>query len=151
MISGRMRTLRGSFREPISDFKRQLILDDGRSNHGLKILSFQMWTDVTNIDAAISASLSLEDTPAGLPFFDAEDNRQIAWVSGAYITSPAQPFNIPYVSIIDPDHIVNESLYIRAFATANVVWNYLIVCEEYTLSDDEAIISLIKERSQNVS
>jgi len=152
MKAGRTRTLRGSFKEPISDLKRQLILDDGRNNHGLKIKSFQMWTDVTNPDVFLSASLALEETPSGLPFFDADDNRQIAWVSGAWITSaPNAATSIPFVSIIDPNHIVKGSLFIRAFGSANIIWNYLIVCEEYTLSDDEAIISLIKERSQNVS
>ena len=149
MKSGRIRTLRGSFKESIGDLKRQLILDDGRHNHGLKILSFRMFTDQSNADAYISASLSLDQTQAGLPFFDASDNQQIAWYTQAQITTGPSAFVAPYLQVIDPEHIVNEGLWLRAYGTANIIWSYLIVCEEYDLTDDEAVITLIKERSQN--
>ena len=151
MITGRIRTLRGSIASPTGVLKRQLILDDGRPNHGLKVLSFQIWSDVSTPSSGISASLSLQAIPAGLSFFDAADNRQIAWFTSAFDYSGGGTFSIAPFVVIDPNHIVNESLFIEAFASANVNYSYLIVCEEYTLSDDEAIISLIKERSQNVS
>ena len=151
MKSGRIRTLRGSIASPMGVLKRQLILDDGRPNHGLKVLSFQMWSDVSTNISGISASLSLEVTPAGLSFFDAADNRQIAWFTSAFDYTGASPFAIAPFVVIDPNHVVNESLFIEAFCSPNVNYSYLIVCEEYTLSDDEAIISLIKERSQNVA
>lgn len=148
MKTGRIRTLRGSFKSTIQDMKRELILDDGRPNNGLKVLSFSMWTDVSNNDAFISASLLLELPPAGLPFFDASDNRQIAWFTSAFITTtPSAIYSGPDAHI-DPNHVVNESLFIRAFGTPNIIWSYMVVCEEYTLTDDEAIITLIKERSQ---
>ena len=149
MKSGRIRTLRGSFTEPVGDLKRQLILDDGRANHGLKVLEFHMWTDSLNNEAFLAASLSLDMIGAGFPYFDAEDNRQIAWVTSGWNYSAPAPVVINPVAIIDPNHVVNESLWIHAFASANTRWNYLIVCEEYTLTDDEAIITLIKERTQN--
>lgn len=148
MKSCRTRTLRGSFLEPLGDLKRELILDDGRLNHGLKIISFKMWTDLTNPDVFISASLSLDVT--GPQFFDAADNQQIAWFTVGYLTNnPNAHVAFPITAYIDPDHIVNESLYLRAYATPNVRWNYLIECEEYELTDDEAVMTLIKERSQN--
>jgi hypothetical protein len=108
-----------------------------------------MWTDASNMDAFISASLCLEVPISGLPIFDAGDNRQIAWFTSTQITTSPTPFVVPANQWIDPDHVVNESLFIRAYGTANIIWSYLIVCEEYTLSDDEAIISMIKERTQN--
>jgi hypothetical protein len=149
MKATRIRTLRGSFKESIGDLKRQLILDDGRHNHGLKILSFKMWTDQSNADQYISASLSLDTIEGSVPFFDAEDNRQIAWFTTAQQTTGPTAFAAQPVCVIDPNHIVNEGLFLRAFGTANVIWSYLITAEEYDLTDDEAVITLIKERSQN--
>ena len=146
----RIRSLRGSFKSSIGDLKRQLILDDGRHNHGLKILSFEMWTDQSNADFFISASLSLDTIQAGLPFFDAGDNRQIAWFTTAQMgNNPNAAFSSTPVQVIDPNHIVNEGLFLRAYGTDNIIWSYLIIAEEYDLTDDEAVITLIKERSQN--
>jgi len=38
-------------------------------------------------------------------------------------------------------------LYLYATST-EALWNYLIICQEYDLSDDEAIVQIIKETSQ---
>lgn len=138
------RTLRGSFPEGTT---RRIIVDDGRYNHGYKVISFV---------AAGSPDLSTNDAFATLGLsegfdvsWDWGDNRQIGW-SGTTITgssSPAAPF-----SIIDPDHIVVSDLFIKGiFATAGVAGdiNYLIEIEPITMSDDQAILALIKERSQD--
>lgn len=138
------RTLRGSFTEGTT---RRIIVDDGRYNHGYKVISFV---------AAASPEVSANDAFATLGLsegfdvsWDWGDNRQIGW-SGTTTTGSAS-ISAPF-SVIDPDHIVVSDLFIKGtFATAGVVGdiNYLIVIEPITMSDDQAILALIKERSQD--
>jgi hypothetical protein len=57
----------------------------------------------------------------------------------------------PY-SVIDPDHIVVRDLYIQGqilSSGGSGVINYLIELEAVELSDDQAVLALIKERSQD--
>ena len=143
----RTRSLRGTALPVGGKIKLQLILSDGLINHGLKIKSFQMWCSTGLPTAGIDAVLSLDViSSVGLPM-DASDNRQIAWTTGGYDNG----LNImPFYSVIDPDHVVNRDLYLTADATDGVVWNYLIIADSLTLSDDEAIVQIIKETQQSV-
>jgi hypothetical protein len=141
----KIRTLRGSI-DSEGQNKLQLILDDGRINDGLKVVKFQCWASSGNPTLGMDATLSLDIIPSASPKFDAGDSRQIAWVTGGYDNGI---MTMSYRDIIDPEHIVNRDLYLYVDATAGVRINYLIVCEVYELSDDEAIISIIKETGQN--
>lgn len=147
MKYSRIRTLRGSVTPIGGKIKLQLILSDGLINHGLKIIDFKMWCSSGLPTAGLDAVLSLDIiSPAGLPM-DASDSRQIAWVSGGYDNG----LNImPYFTVIDPDHVVNRDLYLNADATEGVLYNYLILAEAYSLTDDEAIVQIIKETQQSV-
>ena len=138
----RRRTLRGQFVE--GEVKR-LILDDGRLNHGYKVVSFVI-SGAPNLSAADAyATLGLDyDTPLA---WNWGDNRQIAWASTNIATSSG--LEAPF-AVIDPDHVIIMDLYIQgnSGATDGVI-NYLIELETVDLTDDEAILSLIKERSQD--
>jgi hypothetical protein len=140
----RIRSLRGSILVDGGAIKHQLILDDGRINHGLKILSFEMWSKSSVNQLGIDVMLCLAKLPSAQQKMNASDNRQIAWFMGGfdnYINTTE------FRSIIDPDHVINRDLFIFGDAT-NALWNYLIIAEEYDLSDDEAIVQIIKETSQ---
>ncbi len=50
---------------------------------------------------------------------------------------------------LDPDHVVNRDMFLSLVNTANGVYNYLIEMRVVELSDDEAIITIIKETSQS--
>lgn len=145
--SGKIRTLRGSFNPSgSSSRKRHLILDDGRLNEGLKVLSFTVWSDFAAATAGVDATLSLDPILSGTNIFNAADNRQIAWTLGGWDGG----VNVaPFREIIDPNHIVNRDLYITMSASPNITWNYMIVCQSVCLSDDESIISMIKETMQS--
>ena len=146
MKGTRLRTLRGSIDTLDGNIKKQLILDDGRPNHGLRILDFQIWTDNLNPVGGGSFTLSMEViTPAAM--FNAEDNRQIAWAAGGYDNNV--PVAVTWRTIVDPDHIINRDLFLNGFCSVGR-WNYLITCQEYILSDEEAVISIIKETAQSV-
>jgi hypothetical protein len=144
MRATRLRTLRGSVFAKDGVIKKQLILDDGRINHGLKILSFVMWSSTGGNEAGIDATLALALLPAGQAQMDASNNAQIGWVTGGFDNAMN---TAPLMAILDPDHVINRDLYLYAFST-EILWNYLIIAQEYDLSDDEAIVQIIKETSQ---
>ena len=144
MAGTHRRTLRGQLIE--GDNKR-LIVDDGRLNHGYKVVSFHIAADITESsnDAFATLSLAYDSDLA----WDWSDNRQIGW-AGTYMPGTSG-VNAPY-SLIDPDHIVVMDLYIQGRVGAGggtSPINYLIELETVDLTDDQTIITLIKERSQD--
>jgi hypothetical protein len=142
--SHKRRTLRGQFTE--GDVKR-LIVDDGRLNHGYRVVSFVVAGDVSTSAGDCYATLSLDyDSPLT---WNWGDNRQIGWASTnvAATSGLEAPF-----SVLDPDHVVIMDLYIQgtvAGAGGSTPINYLIELETVDLTDEQTILSLIKERSQD--
>lgn len=154
----RIRTLRGSVEfparaggDPVNTGRRQLILDDGRINVGYRVIDFRIWNSdmIGGSDAfACQAHLAMGlETTSALP--RASDNREISW--SAYNTSSGNILSD--FRLVDPDHIVVRDLFLIfpqvTNQTATSV-NYYILMEEYDISDQEAIISIIKEESQDV-
>lgn len=92
------------------------------------------------------------------------DNRFIAWSAKGYnrrnssvddfITGPTGVLDSR--ALIDPDHVVNDALYINAYSTSDSttsptrIMNYMIVLEEKKLSPQAAILALIKGKAQDV-
>lgn len=142
----RRRTLRGQFTE--GDVKR-LIVDDGMLTRGYRVTKFVISGDPSSLGNDAYATLGLDyDTPL---VWNWGDNRQIGWAS----TNVAQTASLnDEFSVLDPNHVVLQDLYIQGQVSGtggSSVINYLIILEPMTLSDDEAIITLIKERSQDDS
>ena len=73
----------------------------------------------------------------------AEDNRQIGWAM-------FQAGGI-YKEFLDQQHIINRDLFVRTFNNKSneMKFNYIVILRKVALTDDEAIISIIKEESQN--
>jgi hypothetical protein len=146
------RTLRGTITEGTT---RRIIVDDGRINHGYRVTSFYVATrNPANIGHNCFGTLSL-DEEGGL-IWNWDDNRQIAWAGTPIIGQGTSAFNhtvgAPF-AVIAPDHVVLQDLYVTAqlgsgTTEAHLV-NYLITLEPITLTDNEAILTLIKERSQD--
>jgi len=140
MKAGRIRTLRGQIEAVGAGVgKKQLILSDGLINYGLKITKFQIWA-VDPADTFI-AILSYETLPAATEM-NAGDNRQFGWSVG---NGSAEIHS----SFLDPDHIINRDMELSVVHAGLGLYNYLIEMQVYELSDDEAIISIIKETSQS--
>jgi len=121
--------------------KKELIVDDGRFNHGMIVKEFHVWGD--DNDSRAQAALCLRSDNVGANW-DASNGNQIAWAAqqGAGGTPDISVF-----SLIDPDHIVVQDLVLNNFGST--LANYLVILEARTLSDDQAILALIKERGQN--
>lgn len=154
----RIRTLRGTVEfpargggSPANTGRRNLILDDGRINVGYRVIEFRIWNadmDGFNneFEAQAHLAMGLDITSA---FSDASDNREIAWA--AYQTGTES--GICYFDLVDPDHIIVRDLNVifpSVSNTSEARVNYYILMEEYDITDQEAIISIIKEESQDV-
>jgi hypothetical protein len=124
-----------------------VVVDDGRLNHGYKVVNFYISAGVGFTTADAQAVLSLDyDSPAT---WNWGDNRQIGWASQRVAdTSGGQPL----FSVLDPDHVIIMDLYIQGIVGSgggSDPINYLIELEPVALSNDQAILTLIKERSQD--
>lgn len=121
--------------------KKDLIIDDGRFNHGMKVKEFHVW-GIDN-DSAAEMVLCLNTELVGSQF-DASNGNQIAWASQT--GAAGVPTNSSF-SLIDPNHVVVRDLVLNNFGATP--GNYLVILEEITLTDDQAILALIKERQQD--
>jgi len=160
--TGRVRTLRGQITATGGKAEKNLILNDQLINNGLKVTGFFMWPQAvsTGQSRTCNGILSYAALPDGNTLMDAGDNTQLGWAfysQAASIpsTGPSVPDVNPSYSgffnqLIDPDHIVNRDLFISLRNSTDATYNYLVVCEMLELSDDEAIITIIKENSQSV-
>lgn len=141
------RTLRG--RVDTNDQTRRLIVDDGRVNHGFKIVAFHIISNNPATSAADAfGSLATEET-AATAVWNLDDNRQIGW-AGQNLAGTAAPSN--QFSLIDPDHVVINDLFVcgrgGTGATADG-YQYLVELEPIELTDNQAVIQLIKESAQD--
>jgi hypothetical protein len=136
-------TLRGQIGE--GEIKR-LIIADGLLNQGHRITKFVVSGDPDSAANDVYAQLSTGETENK---WNWADNRQIAWAS-------TNMFNVggamaPF-TVIDPEHIVIQDLFINGnvgAAGGSGTINYLIEMKPVTLTDEETVIQLIKERSQD--
>jgi hypothetical protein len=138
------RTLRGI---ADSGVNKRLIVDDGRLNHGYRVVRFEIFpVDVASGASDCSGVLSLDYDGTTIEW-RADDNRQIAWSSTTMSTTYSLNNK---TDIIDPDHVVIMDLWVLAYTNAtDARINYLVELEPVELTNDQAILSLIKERSQD--
>lgn len=139
-----VRTLRGIILPPDpvtgATGKDRVIVDDGVFTDAWKVVGFDVFPKAgTGQDVQGILSLD-EDGLRGV--WDASDNRQIAW-SFMFIGTNGGAVK----SWIVPDHVVVRDLWIQNFSQDPM--NYLIRVERQKLSDDQAILALIQERSQD--
>ena len=148
MKFGKTRTLRGQIQVVGGVAKKNIIVADGLVNYGLLIKSFTVWNEVLLGSAyRFHTSILSLDTIISGSDMNAGDNRQFAW--NFQTLNPTLGVALPMQSIIDPDHIVNRDLFLSFTASSNGTYNYLIEAQVVELTDDEAIITIIKENSQS--
>ena len=155
--NGKVRTLRGQITAVGGKAEKQLILNDQLINRGLRVTGFFMWPqNVSPIqDRTCNGILSYARLGNANTLMDAGDNTQLAW---SFFSQNASDPSIPagssfsgfFNQLIDPDHIVNRDLYVSLRLSTSATFNYMVVCELMDLTDDEAIITIIKENSQSI-
>jgi len=128
---------------------RQLVVDDGIFTNGLRITYFTVWIVDYGIDAAAGGLLSLRDTVSATGgTFPANDPSCFAWSFQGRSAQPLPALEelISTWERIDPDHIVNEELFIHN--RGNTALNYLIVAEPYMMTPEQGVMQLIKSANQ---
>ena len=131
-------TLRGRL---AGNSKKSLVIDDGRFNHGMIVKEFHVWGLTNQSEAEMTLNLEKENVGTN---FDASNTSQIGWA--AQIGAGGTPA-MTFFSLIDPDHVVVRDLVLNNFGSTE--GNYLVILESVALSDDQAIMALIKERHQD--
>ena len=137
----RTRTLRGQIFPSSGDGKFQILVDDGLLNRGYKVNGFFVWSK-TGAET-FNAALSFRPVNPSSDM-DAADNSQFAWSWKSNVGAPQETF-------IDPDHIAVRDMHVTIMgASSDVLFNYVVSIEEYAITDDEAIINIIKEGAQSL-
>jgi hypothetical protein len=60
-------------------------------------------------------------------------------------------------AIVDPDHVINRHLYINSYITSDNTtsperrYNYLVVLEPIKISENEAILQMVKGVAQDIT
>ena len=177
---GKIMTLRG-VPDPTADNGRYLnfqifSFEAKVLERGWIVRDFYFWpadiradTGSTEGQFQLSATLTTDTIDASLGGFgdlaSVRDNRTIAWMQKGYnlrdsaisdfITSPTGLY-YDNKAVIDPDHVVNDALYINYFSTSDSttspqrVYNYMVVLEEIKLTPAKAILSLLKGKGQDL-
>ena len=128
---------------------RQLVVDDGIFTNGLRITYMTVWIQDWGTDASCGALLSLRDTVSATGgTFPANDPSAFAWAFQGRTENPlpAIASEVSTWERIDPDHIVNEELFIHNRGSTKV--NYLIVAEPYMMTPEQGVMQLVKAANQ---
>jgi len=136
----KIHTLRGQFNP--AETKR-LLLGDGRLDVAYRVKKFIVAGDPSNAVNDAYGTLGFDsDMPTT---WNWGDNRQIAWAATRIQgnDSAEAPF-----SLVDSDATVVNDLYIAGGSGGTVV-NYYVELEEVHLTENETVLALIKERSQD--
>lgn len=161
----KVRTLRGQITAVGGKADKQLILNDQLINRGLRVTGFFMWpVEASGLqNQSFSGILSYAQLGNANVNMNAGDNTQLGWcyqVARAQQTAGVPPAENTFgasgygpapFGFIDPDHIVNRDLFVSIRdADADRSYNYMVVCELMQLTDNEAIITIVKENSQSL-
>ena len=141
------RTLRGSVAG--NNERRRLIVDVGRLNHGYKRIEFHILSSDPSQAAADAFGSLATEASAATAVWNLSDNRQIGWAGQNIATgnSPANQF-----SLIDPDHVVLTDLFVCGSGGGGAAadgYQYLVVLEKVELTDNQSVMTLIKEMAQD--
>lgn len=119
--------------------KVRLIVDDGRFTDAWEVIGFDVFA-TNGAGPDVQAILALDEDALG-GGWDASDNRQIGWgfmfigTSGGAVNSWIRR------------HVVVRDLWIENFGPDPL--NYIVRVQRRELSEDQAILALIQERSQD--
>ena len=139
------RSLRGKV---ASGTKKRLIVDDGMFTYGYKVVEFHIYGFDTSAAANDCVGILATSDEGQLENFDASDNRQIAWAGYSQDSAFGPSF---MKGLIDPNHIVVTDLFVGGVSNASAPINYLVIVEPMTLTEQQGIMALVKERSQDAN
>jgi len=129
----------------------RLFLFDGKFTSGYVVTDFKIWSSAYDSDANADGIGKLSKSASGnttaATFMNAADDDEIAWATteGASVSGNDAAFND---SIIDPDNLIVEDLYIYTRNSASKPMNYLITMDKYDIPAWKGALSLAKDKAQ---
>lgn len=140
-----------------------------------KVIGFHLWPETIRADTGSTSgqlmlTASLATDIIGSVGFDkicsVDDNRQIAWISKGYNLRSASPVSDflaaptgleSNVGLVDPDHLINRNLYINLTTISDSStsptrsYNYLVILEPRKITENEAILQIVKGVAQDIT
>ena len=133
---------------------QKIPLFDGRFDTAYRVVAFKIWgTDwsgTNNPDCIGKLSKNDVGSAGAATFMRADDNNQIAWATTSGDSDAGVRGGFAE-SIIDPDNMVVEDLYVYARSTNSVTSdpiNYLVIMEKYDISDWQGALTMARDRAQ---
>ena len=158
---GKTRVLRGELQEFQYGGAVNVIQNDQRFNHGFIIKDFRISSNDPGDSNASSrdcfgvlathADAFEAQTSSTRIGFNWADRRQVAWTSTNHIGDSVVDWTD---ALIDPTHVVVRDLYVAVTAltaTSSRIWCYYIELEEVALTDNQSVLAIIQEESQDVN
>lgn len=155
------RVLRGTTTTYQYGGERHLVVDDGDFNSAWRITKFAIAPlDISSSSAgsrdcfAVLATHpeALEGPVSTVIEWRWSDRRQVAWTA-IEMAGDTTVSNWSF-GLIDPQHVVVRDLYFgltAQVATSTVEFNYFIELERVSLTDNQAVMAIIQEESQDVN
>ena len=124
----------------------KLILDDGNVETGYRIVEFEhALTDPIN-SAEYKVLLSTVDDSSAA--FDWSKNTQVAWGWGGNNASATAIQGFAKFTVVDPDNLIIQDLYLVGSNTSVDKINYMITVEKYDISESTGALAMVRNRSQ---
>jgi hypothetical protein len=132
----------------------QLItLMDGRFDTAYKVTAFKIWSSQVDATSAAGCVGKLSKNPDGVTaatnFFRADDGNQIAWAVSGHSADAGSAGQFGE-SILDPDNLIIEDLYVYARSAGDTTdpINYLIEMEKYDITESRGALTMARDRAQ---
>lgn len=128
---------------------QKIILFDGKFDTAYRVTEFVIAPhdmDNTATRHITSKLMTDDDVNTGVNW-NWENNEEIAWSTFAFDADNIA--NVNYFSLVDPDNLVVEDLYINADSVGgDIQCNYFIRMEKYDISDSQGALAMVRNRSQ---
>lgn len=118
---------------------RQLVVDDGMFTNGFRIV----WMEVWHVNRDNGAEVILHNSSAPPIRPTTADGGQMAW---SFYFPAGVDRGLTSRTVVDPDHIINQDMFITSLDGKKVC--YIILLEPYEMTEDEGVLQLIKNNNQ---
>mgnify|MGYP003142330457 FL=1 len=124
----------------------RILLFDGRFDTGYRVTQFQLFPTAPFLgNGDVYGTLALQTDVTGYQYWRADDNRQIGW---SCFSSTGTDDITSSFSVLEPDNLIIEDLYLYANEEGNDNCNYFIKLDKYDISEWRGALAMVRNRSQ---
>ena len=130
-----------------SEITERIPLFDGRFDTGWRVTEFIVAAEVMTLSDDCFGTLFTDKQGSGNMNWDWQRNEQIAW-SGT--TGQSNSVSTPF-TLVDPDNLFIEDLFIRCKENGGSNCHYFIKMEKYEFSAWKGALAMVRNNSQAVT